>query len=382
MKKFGFASWLSTVLLVLALFGLAACGDSDKITMLEKKNKALEKQLAELKSAGDRPSGGTPITVLPTHSGKIYKLTYSNFFPPSHVQSRLAEAWCREIEKRTGGSVQVDYYPGQTLTKAKQCYDGTIEGLSDIGLSVLAYTRGRFPVMSAVDLPLGYDSGKTATRIVNQVYRKFKPAEFDNVQVMYLHAHGPGLIHTRGKPVRRLEDMRGLKIRAHGTSALVVKALGGTPVPKPMPENYEMLHKGVVQGSVHPFETNKGWNLGEVIDYATTAFSAAYTTSFFVVMNKAKWNSLPADVREVITGINTEWAAKHGEAWDASDMEGLKYFLNQGGQIIGIEAKEQARWKKAVAPIVDEYLAKAKKKGIQNIQEIVDFIIANLNNPQ
>ena len=78
------------------------------------------------------------------------KLTYSNFFPPTHIQSKLAESWSKEVENRTNGRVKVEYYAGQTLTKARQCYDGTVEGLSDIGFSVLAYTRGRFPVMSAV----------------------------------------------------------------------------------------------------------------------------------------------------------------------------------------------------------------------------------------
>ncbi len=318
----------------------------------------------------------------PIAVAKSYKLTYSNFFPPTHIQSKLAESWCQEVEKRTGGKVKVDYYPGQTLTKAKQCYDGTVEGLSDIGFSVLAYTRGRFPVISAVDLPLGYTSGQAATKIVNMVYNKYKPKEFKDVQVMYLHAHGPGLVHTKSKAVRKMEDMQGLKFRGHGTSALVVKALGGTPVPKPMPETYEMLQKGVVDGAVYPFESNKGWKLGEVTHYATAAFGAAYTTSFFVVMNKDRWDDLPADIQKTITQINLEWADKHGKAWDSSDMIGIKYFLDQGGQIIGVDEKEQARWKKAVAPIIDEYVAKAKKKGIQNAQEIVDFIIDNLNKLQ
>ena len=310
------------------------------------------------------------------------KLTYSNFFPPTHIQSKLADAWCQEVEKRTNGAVKVEYFPGQTLTKAKQCYDGTVEGLSDIGFSVLAYTRGRFPVMSAVDLPLGYTSGKIATEIVNLVLNEFNPKEFNNVKVMYLHAHGPGLVHTKGQPVSKIEDMKGLKFRGHGTSALVVKALGGTPVPKPMPETYEMLQKGVVDGAVYPLEANKGWKLGEVTDYVTAAFSAAYTTSFFVVMNKDKWNSLPPDVQKTIEAINAEWIVKHGEAWDSSDMIGTKFFLNQGGQIIGMDAKEQERWKAAVAPIIQNYVTNAKSKGIANAQEVVDFIVKNLNERQ
>jgi TRAP-type C4-dicarboxylate transport system substrate-binding protein len=309
------------------------------------------------------------------------KLTYSNFFPPGHIQSKLAEAWCKEVEKRTDGRVVVQYFPGQTLTKARQVYDGVVEGISDVGFSVLAYTRGRFPVMSAVDLPLGYTSGIAATKVVNAVNDKFRPKELQDTQVMYLHAHGPGLIHTKGKPVRKLEDMQGMKFRGHGTSALVVKALGGTPVPKPMPETYQMLQKGVVDGAVYPFEANKGWKLGEVTDYCTANFSAAYTTSFFVVMNKAKWAALPSDIQKIIEQINAEWAVKHGEAWDSSDAEGIVFFLNQGGQIIGLESKEALRWKEAVAPILDEYVNEANGKGLPG-QEIVDFTVQTLNGLQ
>jgi TRAP-type C4-dicarboxylate transport system substrate-binding protein len=277
--------------------------------------------------------------------------------------------------------VKVEYYAGQTLTKANQVYDGVVQGISDIGFSVFAYTRGRFPVISAVDLPLGYTSGIAATQLINEVYEKFQPKELTDTQVMYLHAHGPGLIHTRDKAVRKLEDMKGLKFRAHGTSADVVKALGGTPVAKPMPETYQMLQKGVVDGSVYPMEANKGWKLGEVTDYLTANFSSAYTTSFFVVMNKDRWNSLDEDVKKTIGEINGEWAKKHGQAWDASDMVGLKYFLEQGYEIVGQNEKTAATWRKAVRPIIDGYVKKLNDEGFDG-KKIVQFIIKRLDELQ
>ena len=309
------------------------------------------------------------------------KLTYSNFFPPGHIQSKLAEAWCKEVEERTKGQVVVEYFPGQTLTKARQVYDGVVEGISDVGFALFAYTRGRFPVMAAVDLPLGYSSGTVATKVVNAVYNKFQPKELMDTRVMYLHAHGPGLIHTKSKPVRKMEDMKGLKFRGHGTSAAVVKALGGTPVPKPMPETYQMLQKGVVDGAVYPFEANKGWKLGEVTRFATADFTAAYTTSFFVVMNKDKWNSISAENQKIIEQINMEWIDKHGEAWDTSDAKGIVFFLNQGGQIIGLDAKEGERWRKAVEPIIENYKADMDKKGFKGT-EIVEFTVKTLKSLQ
>lgn len=306
-------------------------------------------------------------------AAKTVKLTYSNFFPPTHIQSKLAESWCQEVEKRTDGRVTIQYFPGQTLTKAKQTYDSVVDAVADIGFSVLAYTRGRFPVMSAVDLPFGYTSGQAATNTANTLYSKFKPKEFDDVKLMYLHAHGPGMIHTRKTAVRKLEDLKGLKIKSTGISAETVKALGGTPVPMPMPETYQALQKGVVDGGAFPAESCKGWKLGEVVHYATYSYKSAYTTTFFVAMNKDKWASLSSGDQKIIEAINKEWSLKHGLAWDSSDMAGIQFFLQQGNVIYGLDAKESARWEKAVAPMIDDYGKTLDKKGLDG-QAIIKTI--------
>ena len=186
---------------------------------------------------------------------------------------------------------------------------------------------------------------KVATAVANEVYEKIQPAELMDTQVMYLHAHGPGLLHTRKKAVRKLEDVKGLKIRSHGTSAKIVEALGGTAVAKPMPETYQLLQKGVVDGAVYPLESNKGWKLAEVVDYVTLCYPAAYTTTFFVVMNKDKWNALPDDVKKTIQEINKEWIAKTGEAWDAIDQEGADTLKEKKrGSHRTVSAEEGARW--------------------------------------
>jgi TRAP-type transport system periplasmic protein len=291
-------------------------------------------------------------------------LTYSNFFPPTHIQSQLAEKWCQEVEKRTQGRVKVQYFAGGTLTKPHQAYDGVLDGISDIALSAFAYTRGRFPTMAIIDMPLGYPTGVAATAVANTVYAQYKPKELDSTQVMYLHAHGPGIIHTRSKPIRTLEDLRGVTIRSTGFSAEMVKALGATPVAMPMPESYQSLQRGVVDGSAHPVEANLGWKLGEVVGYATMAYSVGYTTAFFVVMNKAKWNSLDAGDREIIDAINAEWAVKHGEAWDSSDTQGLRDFFQNGNSAVGLDSREAARWEAAVAPMIDAYAEKLDQDGM------------------
>lgn len=303
-------------------------------------------------------------------------LSYSNFFPPTHIHSQLAEEWCKEVEKRTGGKVVIDYYPGGTLTKAKQCYDGVVEGISDIGMSCLAYSRGRFPVMAAVDLPLGYTSGTQATAIANAVADKFKPAEFDDVQPMYFHAHGPGLLFTTKDPVRTLSDLKGLKIRATGNSAKLVAALGGSPVAQPMPDSYQSLQKGVVDGSMHPIESNKGWKLGEVVRYCTESTVVGYTTTMFVVMNKNKWASIDPESQKIIQELNAEWSVRHGAAWDEADAIGRQFLLDKGGKILSLESSEAAAWVQAAQPVMEEYEA-TEGKPVDG-GSVVEFIKAEM----
>lgn len=314
---------------------------------------------------------------LPTLAQAETKLTYSTFFPPTNHQSKLAEAWCKEVEKRTNGKVKIEYYPGQTLTKAPQCYDGVVEGISDIGFSVLAYSRGRFPVMAAVDLPLGYKTAAQATATANAVYEKFQPKEFDDVEVMYFHGHGPGLLFTTKKPVKSLADMQGLKIRSTGNSAKLVKALGGTPVAKSMSENYQLLQKGVVDGSMHPIESNKSFKLGEVCKFGTDDFDVAYTTAFFIVMNKERWASLDDDSQKAIREINKEWAVKHAKAWDEADVLGRQFLLDQGGEIITLSADESAKWVEAAKPVLEGYVTETSKKGLDG-KAILEFTQSTL----
>ena len=300
------------------------------------------------------------------------ELSYSIFFPPTHIQTKTAEAWAREIEKQTDGAVKITMYPGGALTKAPQCYDGVVNGISDIGMSCYAYTRGRFPLLEGLDLPLGYPNGMTASIIATEMVMKYKPEEVSDVHVLYVHAHGPGIVASK-QPVRSLEDMEGLKTRATGLSAKVVSSLGGTPVAMSQSETYEALQKGVVEATLCPIETLKGWNQGEVINYVTDSSAVGYTTAMFVVMNKDKWNSLPSNVQEVFTEVSSEWVEEHGEAWDQADKEGLEFVKSLDREIIPLPPEEEARWKEAVQPVIDEYISQAAEENLPG-EELVNDI--------
>lgn len=300
------------------------------------------------------------------------ELSYSIFFPPTHIQCITAEEWAREIEKRTGGRVKITIYASGTLTKAAQVYEGVVSGISDLGMSCFAYTRGRFPLLEGLDLPMGYPDGMTASRISTELAVKYNPEELADTHVLYIHAHGPGILASK-KPVDSLDDLKGMKIRATGLSSKIVTNLGGVPVAMPQGETYEALQKGVVEATLCPAETLKGWNQGEVINSVTDSSVIGYTTAMFVTMNKAKWAALPADVQQIFTDLSAEWVDKHGQAWDQADEEGWAFIKELNRTVIPLSDAQKKAWKQAVQPIIDEYITEAQEKDLPG-KEFADDI--------
>jgi TRAP-type C4-dicarboxylate transport system substrate-binding protein len=296
-------------------------------------------------------------------------LSYSIFFPATHAQAKAGDAWAKEIEKRTGGKVKINIFAGGSLTPADQCYDGVVKGISDIGMSLFAYTRGRFPLLEVLDLPMGYPNGMVATLVANDFVTKMKPKELDDVKVLYLHAHGPGLLHTQ-KPVAAMADLKGMKIRSTGLSAKIVENLGGVSVAMPQGSTYEALQKGVVQGTLAPMETLKGWKQAQVVKYTTDCSNIGYTTAMFVVMNKKKWDALPKDIQKIFDDVSREWIAVAGKAWDEADVEGYKYSAELGNKVIKLSDAEQAKWKTAVKPVAEGYIKSMEGKGLQGKQAV------------
>jgi TRAP-type C4-dicarboxylate transport system substrate-binding protein len=131
-----------------------------------------------------------------------------------------------------------------------------------------------------------------------------------------------------------------------------------------MPERYDAIQKGVAEGGVFPLEALKGWKLAEVVKFTTLDYGAAYTTGFFVVMNKEKWASLPADIQKIIEEINVEWIIKTGQGWDEIDKEGADVATAQGVKMISLSKEEDARWAKLVVPVLDDYVKDTKAKNL------------------
>jgi TRAP-type C4-dicarboxylate transport system substrate-binding protein len=309
--------------------------------------------------------------------GKPIILNYTTHMPPQHTLSVLDNLWAKEVEKRTNGRVKVTIFYSGTLLAADKSYEGVKKGVADVGLTVPSFTKGRFPLIEVIDLPLGYDKALSASKMVDDFYKKFKPAEFDDVQVMHIHAHGPGVIHSK-KAINRLEDFRGMKIRCTGTSANVARALGATPVAMSVADAYDALSRGVVDASMAPMETGQSMKWGEVTKYIVEVPSAGYSIAFATVMNKGVWKSLPRDIQAIIEEINKEWPEKRGKGWDAADIAGKKFALGKGNKIITFSKEEDERVAKVVRPLLDDYVQSMKKKGLPG-DEALKFCVDDLN---
>jgi TRAP-type C4-dicarboxylate transport system substrate-binding protein len=293
----------------------------------------------------------------------VIKLKYSTYFVATHQLSVLNQQFCDEIKKRTNGRVEIVFHPSGTLLTAPKTYQGIVSGIADIGMSNISYTRGRFPVIELLDLPLGFPSAYVATHVANDFYNKFKPKDFDNVKVLFLHGCPPYVIYTAKKPVRTLEDMKGLKIAGKGRIADILKSLGAAPVPLETGDYYESLKRGVVDGAASPINTLKDWKLGEVAKYSTSTQKLGAVYTFFVVMNKDKWNSLPADIKKIFDEVSAEYMEKMGIAWTSAAKGGEEFLLKQGGQIITLPDQESAKWQKAVEPVITSYTKEMESLG-------------------
>jgi len=309
-----------------------------------------------------------------TYAADVIKLKFATHYQPTHGNAVLSSQFCDEIKKRTNGRVEIGFFPGGILASLPKVAQAVSTDVVDIGLANIASTRGRFPVTEVLDLPLGFSSAYVSSHVASDFYNKFKPKEWDSLHMLYFHACGPNVVFA-SKPVRKLEDMSGLKLRAVSRVADVVKALGGTPVPIEMADIYESLNKGVVQGFYGPFEQIGGHKLVDIIKNATPALPVGSVFTFYVAMNKNKWNSLPADIKKIFDEVAAEYAEKQAIVWDGIDMEAIQYFKKGGGQLYFLSEEEGAKWKKAAAPVFVDFTNDMVGKGFKKaeIEEWMKF---------
>jgi TRAP-type transport system periplasmic protein len=290
------------------------------------------------------------------------KLNYANFPPAPTFPCVQMERWKVEVEKRTNGQVEIKTFPGGTLLDAKNMMDGVISGMADIGCLSTAYQPGRFPVINATSLPLGFKNATQASLTIWDLYSKYQPEELSKVKVLAMFASAPANIYAK-VPVKNLDDLRGLQLRASGGVAEVLKVLGATPVGMPQSEAPEALQKGVVKGAASSLETLMDFKYAELCKYVTIFNGPIYP--FTVVMNLNKWNSLPKDVQKVMEDLGreqSEWTGKYMDEHVKKSIDWSKE--NHQIEITELSAEEQAKWDAMLEPLVAKWAEEARSKGL------------------
>lgn len=272
--------------------------------------------------------------------------------------------WASEIEDRSGGRARVQVFPAMQLGgKSSDLYRQARDGVVDIVWTSPGYTPGRFPLTEAFELPFVCGNAEATSQALMAFYRKWMRAEYRDTRPLVFHAAAPGHIHTNGGPVRALEDLAGLKIRApsHATAA-TLEALGAVPVGMPVPKVYEALSRGVVDGVWVPWTIMRPFRLHEVTRSHTEV--ALGCVLFVMTMNKASYNGLPEEIRAVVdesTGMAL--ARRLGRLWQEDEKRGRELAVQRGHGIVALSESERERWRTLTRPVIAAWMNKVGELG-------------------
>ncbi|MCK4500984.1 TRAP transporter substrate-binding protein [Candidatus Babeliales bacterium] len=299
-------------------------------------------------------------------------LKMSHFMPTKHTQHKVMATWAKKVGELSGGRIKVTIFPGGALGKPPQQYDSAVKGITDIAFGLQSYTPGRFPLTSCMRLPFMVKTGEQGSIVLWKLYEKYLKDEYKDVKLLWLLAHGAGQIYTTKKQVKTLEDFKGLKIRAPGPiMSKVIKRLGGVPVTMPITQVYTALERGTIDGLLGPWEVMRPFRLYETCKYASEL--DIYTGTFFEVMNKKRYESLPDDLRKVIDeNSGMKMAIFAGRSYDKADAPAKELSLKKGITVYQLPAEEIERWKKAVKPVEAEWIKSMEAKGLPG-KEVLDY---------
>jgi TRAP-type C4-dicarboxylate transport system substrate-binding protein len=179
------------------------------------------------------------------------------------------------------------------------------------------------------------------------------------------------------KPLPSINDLKNLKIRAAGDTAKIVTAMGAIAVSVPMGDIYEGLQRGVVEGVIFPAEALKGWRFGDLIRGLQDNDGLGYPSAQCLVMNKGKWNSLPADIQKIFEKVSEEYIEKQGRLWDETTKEGIEFGVSKGMKVFKISPEEVAITREKMKPVLADYVKRMKDKGLpgeESLKFLQDFI--------
>ena len=303
--------------------------------------------------------------VLSTARAEPVTLRVHTFNSPNALSVRsFLVPWARELEERSGERVRVQVFPAMQLGgRLADLYGQARDGVVDIVWTSPGYSPGRFPLTEVFELPFVCSGAEATSQAMMEFYRKWMQDEYADTVPLVFHAAAPAHIHTTDRPVRRLEDLAGLKIRVPSpASAATIEALGGVPVGIPVSDVYEALARGVVGGVWVAWSIMQPFRLHEVTQNHTEASLACVL--FVMTMNKARYDSLREDIRNAIDQSTGMALAKRlGRLWQDDEEPGRSLAVRRGNALLPLPESERERWRSATSPVIDAWLDRVGAMG-------------------
>src|SRR6478672_8393340 len=304
-------------------------------------------------------------------------LTMSSWVSPSHLLTKdVLAVWGQQVEKATDGRVKLQMLPKHP-SAAPGTLDAVRDGLVDVSYVTASYTPARHTMPLLAELP-----GGGATSVINSVaysrihWKYLQPVgEYKGVKLLGVFTHGPGQMFNTKRPINKVEDLAGMKIRTGGGIAEeMARALGASAFVKPAPESYELLSSGVADGTFFPLESIISFKLDTVIKYATLFPGGFYSSSFGFFMNEDKWNKLSKQDQDAIASVSGEpLALLAGKSWDAADRGGLDALKAANVTIIEASPAFVADVRQRTAPLVQEWIKSANAKGVDGAKAWAEY---------
>lgn len=298
--------------------------------------------------------------------------------PKAAVPQFFVEPWANKIMEESNGRIKVEIYPAMQLGgKPPALYDQIRDGVIDCGWALPGYTPGRFPETEAFELPfMGSMSAEATSRATWDYAQKYLTERMGDIHLIATHVHGPGVIHTKGKTVNTPADLVGLKLRGPSRQAnALLEALGATTIGMPVPAFPEALSKGVVDGGVIPWEIVPPLKVQELADSHTMIGGdrALYNTFFIWGMNKAKYDSLPDDLKAIIdNNSGLEASAMAGAAMDKGDDIGEKVVAATDNTVVTLSDEDVAALKKIGEELTEAWIAEMLDAGLDGAAMVND----------
>ncbi|MCB1437109.1 MAG: TRAP transporter substrate-binding protein [Rhodobiaceae bacterium] len=283
-------------------------------------------------------------------------LKVSHFLPPNHTFHKAMVAWGETLDKESGGKLKLEIFPaGQLGGGPNRQFDAARNGISDIAISLHGATPGRYATTELASLPFAAPAGSNASQVRSRRLTELAPdylaEEHAGLKILWMAVTPPLMFHSKG-PITKLDDFKGLKIRYAGAQfKAIVDSLGAVPLAVPPQETQDALSKGIVDAATFPYEGAASFDLGTVAK--NTLEPGVASATFAVVMNPAKYDSLPDDLKKIIDATTGPDAAEaFGKNWDAAEVHGKESMVAKGVQVHQLPDGELAKMKELLAPQV------------------------------